>query len=410
MIPYSERTRVIVVIGTRSDAIKMIPVIRALQDSGTFRPVVISTGEQPKTVDRLIRQAGMLTDANLRSAEPIRDRRPSRSERFARVMVGIDRVWASEHVPEEYRTDGRRGVGGAVACLVHGDTTSAAAAAVTAFNLGIPVVHVEAGLRFPDQLGAFPEEGNRQIIARIAAMHVAPTSLNKQNLVREGIAPDDVVVTGNPGIDMLRWAAEQSGGFGPGLEELERDPRPRIVLVTAHRRESWEGGIAGVAEAVRRLAERYPETQFVVPMDRNPVARGPFLAALWNRENAHLVEPRDYTDFARLMRAAHLVITDSGGVQEEAPSLGTPVLVARDTTDHSEGVSAGTLTLVGTDPQRIVSEAARLFDDAEEHARRAAHANPYGDGFAAARIVEALDRLLNGAPAGDADTGAEADQ
>lgn len=394
MIPYAERTRVLVVIGTRPEAIKMIPVVRALQDSGTFRPVVIATGQHTDLVDDLIHMAGLRVDANLRASKSIDGRRPSLNEMFARVMVGIDRVCSSPSIPEEYRADGRREVDGAVACLVHGDTSSAAAAALASFNLRIPVVHVEAGLRTSNLLSPFPEEGNRQLISRVAALHLAPTTTNKMNLVREGVDYDRVLVTGNTSIDMLRWVATQEGGFGPGLEELETDPRPRIVLVTAHRRENWGAGLDGIAEAVRRLAARYPETRFVVPLHPNPLARRPMIDALGEMPNALLVEPRDYTDFARLMGAAHLIITDSGGVQEEAPALGTPVLVARDTTEREEGVHAGTLVLVGTDPDRIESEAVRLLDDEAAHERLANRPNPYGDGLASERIVQALDNIL----------------
>ncbi|WP_200331775.1 non-hydrolyzing UDP-N-acetylglucosamine 2-epimerase [Leucobacter sp. L43] len=396
MIPFAERTRVLVVIGTRPEAIKMIPVIRALQDSGTFRPVVIATGQHTNLVDDLLRQSGMRVDANLRASEIVDGVRPTLNEMFARVMTGIDRIWSNQEVEDRFRADGRREVAGAVACLVHGDTSSAAAAALAAFNLQIPVVHVEAGLRTSNLLAPFPEEGNRQLISRIAALHLAPTTTNKMNLVREGVDYDRVLVTGNTSIDMLRWASTWEGGFGPGLEALDTQPRPRIVLVTAHRRENWGKGLENIATAVRILAGQHPETQFAVPMHPNPVARQPLLDALGAVSNVHLVEPRDYLDFARLMDAAHLIITDSGGVQEEAPALGTPVLVARETTEREEGVQAGTLTLVGTDVDRIVTEATRLLTDELEYARRSARANPYGDGLASERIVQALDHILRG--------------
>lgn len=398
MIPYSERTRVLVLIGTRPEAIKMIPVIRALQDSGTFRPVVISTGQHTDLVDGLIRSVGMRVDANLRASESVGGVRPTLNEMFARVMVGVDRVWASETVPSEYIADGRRGVDGAVACLVHGDTSSAAAGALASFNLQIPVVHVEAGLRTSNLLSPFPEEGNRQLISRIAALHLAPTTANKMNLVREGVDHDRVVVTGNTSIDMLQWAADQPGGFGEGLDGLQIGEANPLVLVTAHRRENWGDGLTRIAAAVRTLSERHAHARFVVPMHPNPVARQPLLDALGDRENAFLVEPREYADFARLMVAARLIITDSGGVQEEAPSLGTPVLVARDTTERGEGVQAGTLVLVGTDTARIVREATVLIEDDAEYARRASRANPYGDGRASERIVQALEHVLRDGP------------
>ena len=395
-LPYNERTRVLTIIGTRPEAIKMIPVVRALQDSGRFRPVVIATGQHVELVEELIEHSGLRLDANLRASEVRDGVRPTLNEMFARIMVGIDRLWSSTTLPEEYRADGRREVSGAVACLVHGDTSSAAAAALAAFNLRIPIVHVEAGLRTSNLLAPFPEEGNRQLISRVAALHLAPTTANKLNLVREGVDFDRIVVTGNTSIDMLQWAAEQGGGFGPGLEELEGEPRPRIVLVTAHRRENWGAGLDRIGEAVRRLAASHPEVHFVVPMHPNPTVRASLEGALGAVPNALLVEPREYVDFARLMAAARLVITDSGGVQEEAPALGTPVLVTRETTERDEGVQAGTLVLVGTDPDRIVREATILLDDDEAHARRAARRNPYGDGRASERIVQALAHVLQG--------------
>ena len=386
--------RVLVVIGTRPEAIKMIPVIRALQDSGDFCPVVVATGQHTYLVEDLFRQTNMHIDANLRVSDPVGGVRPTLNEMFARIVTGIDRVWSSPVLPEEYRADGHRSVSGAQGVLVHGDTSSAAAAAIAAFNL----------------LSPFPEEGNRQLISRIAALHYAPTVTNKLNLVREGVDYDRVLVTGNTSIDMLSWASKKRGGFGPQLETLEalaNDPDLPIVLVTAHRRENWGEGLERIAEAVRRLSFNYNGARFVVPMHPNPVAREPFIAALRERPNVDLVEPRDYFSFARLMRAARLIITDSGGVQEEAPALGTPVLVARETTEREEGVKAGTLTLVGTDVERIVGEASLLLEDDAEYARRAARANPYGDGRASERIVQSLQHILLGEDEPDEYAGAE---
>ncbi len=380
----------------------MIPVIRALEKSGVFRPVVIGTGQHTSLMSDLMDATGMMTDANLHASEVDGGGASSLNQMVAKVITGIDRIWREQSVPADAQAKGHRTPVGAVACLVHGDTSSAAAAALAAFNLQLPVVHVEAGLRTSNLLAPFPEEGNRQIISRLAALHLAPTSANKMNLVREGIDYDRVVVTGNTSIDMLKWAADLEPDFGPGLETLTAiaaQEDPPLVLVTAHRRENWGAGLEGVAVAVRRLSERYPETQFVVPMHPNPLARLSFESQLGERPNVWLVEPRDYFAFAHLMRAARIVITDSGGVQEEAPSLGTPVLVARDSTERTEGVEAGTLTLVGTDPERIVAEAGRLLDDPEERRRRAALENPYGDGRAAERIVNALDRVFRDAPA-----------
>lgn len=409
-IPYNERTRILTVFGTRPEAIKMIPVIKALQDSGKFRPVVVSTGQHTDMVERLIDEFGLRLDANLHVAAPTNGIRPTLNQMIARAITGIDAIWHSEELPAQYRGNGRRSVHGAQACLVHGDTSSALAAAIAAFNLQIPVFHVEAGLRTSNVLSPFPEEGNRQVISRIAALHFAPTSTNKANLIREGVDFDRIVVTGNTSIDMLKWVACRPGGFGPGLEDLAQRTEaggavvghhnaPRIVLVTAHRRENWGNGLKHIARAIDQLSVRYPDIQFVVPLHPNPIARAPMHDALGGRANVALVEPRDYDDFARLMRAATLVITDSGGVQEEAPAFGKPVIVTRDETERTEGVDAGTLILTGTNPERIVAEATRLLDDSEEYSARANRKNPYGDGHASERIVQTLDHIFLGGPA-----------
>lgn len=398
----ANRTRVLVVIGTRPEAIKMIPVIRQLQDSGVFRPVVIATGQHTDLVEPLIKQAGLRLDGNLHAGARVDGVPPSLNELVSRVVAGIDRIWREQRIPEGFSADGRREPHGSAACLVHGDTSSAMAAAVAAFNLQLPIVHVEAGLRTSNLGEPFPEEGNRQIISRLAALHFAPTEANRANLIREGVDPNRIVVTGNTAIDMLAWAMRDPADFGPGLEELSEDPRRRIVLVTAHRRENWGAGLHGIARAIERLSERYPDTAFVVPMHPNPVARKPLMDDLGGLDNVFLVEPRDYFAFVHLIAAASLIITDSGGVQEEAPAFGIPVLVARGVTEREEGVRAGTLKLVGTDTERIVAAASLVLDRSEDEAervRREAPANPYGDGRASIRIVEALDHLLRGAPA-----------
>ena len=248
-------------------------------------------------------------------------------------------------------------------------------------------------------MAPFPEEGNRQLISRIAALHLAPTTANKMNLVREGVDYDRVLVTGNTSIDMLQWATKQGQGFGAGLDELAAMDQPEIVLVTAHRRENWGQGLANIAGSVLYLATKYPKTQFVVPMHPNPIAREPMVAALSDLANVFLVEPRDYSSFARLMAASRVILTDSGGIQEEAPALGTPVVVARESTERQEGVESGTLVLVGTDVDKIIAEVSLLLDNDVEHAGRVARPNPYGDGQASARIVAALDNIFYGGPA-----------
>lgn len=390
------RMSVLVVIGTRPEAIKMIPVVRALQNSGEFFPVVISTGQHEDLVAQLFQDAGLHIDVNLRASRKVDGIAPTLNEMVARILVGFDELWNQQRIPEGMSADGSRGPRGAIACLVHGDTSSAAAAALASFNLQIPVVHVEAGLRTANLMEPFPEEGNRQIISRLAAVHFAPTSANKANLIREGVDFDRVVVTGNTSIDMLKLAVEGEDTFGPDLEDLYEDPDRRIVLVTAHRRENWGRGLSQIAEAVSGLAVRYPQTDFVVPMHPNPVARKPLVAKLDGLANVYLVEPREYFSFMRLVSRSCLIITDSGGVQEEAPALGIPVLVTRSVTERSEGVAAGTLKLVGTDPELIFREASAILDRSDAEltlARETAPLNPYGDGRAAERIVQALTQV-----------------
>ncbi len=393
------RMSILVVVGTRPEAIKMIPVIRALQESDSLFPIVISTGQHEELVADLFREAGMRIDATLNAGRHEDDEPPTLNQMVARILVGIDRLWNTKSVPDDMRADGRRGPRGAIACLVHGDTSSASAAALAAFNLQIPVVHVEAGLRTSNLMAPFPEEGNRQIISRLAAVHFAPTAANKANLVREGVDFDRVVVTGNTSIDMLMLAAEREGDLGSGLEALHADRSRRVVLVTAHRRENWGEGLLRIAEAVSQLAERYPATAFVVPLHPNPVARKPMYSRLSDQPNVYLVEPREYFAFMRIVARSSLIITDSGGVQEEAPALGIPVLVTRNVTERSEGVAAGTLKLVGTDPERIFKAAVRVLDRTDEElelAKLYAPMNPYGDGHAAERIVAALRHVRHG--------------
>jgi UDP-N-acetylglucosamine 2-epimerase (non-hydrolysing) len=281
--------------------------------------------------------------------------------------------------------------------LVHGDTSSAFAAALAAFHLRIPVGHVEAGLRTGGyNFSPFPEELNRQLISCIAAIHFAPTADNEENLVRENIPANQIYVCGNTGIDALQWAAGLDVPFDdPRLADLvEGDAR--VVVVTAHRRENWGDGLHGIAEGIARLAGERPELRFVLPLHPNPRVRSDLRPALEPLENVLLTEPLRYTAMAKLLARCDLVISDSGGLQEEAPSLDKPVLVARDSTERTEGVDAGTLRMVGTDPDRIASEAARLLDDPVAYAEMANATNPYGDGRAAQRIVAQLDHMVTG--------------
>jgi len=392
--PVLGPAEVLVVVGTRPEAIKLFPLIRALQETSNIRPVVISTGQHAAIVDTILTAAGCRVDFNLGIGRP----GLTLNELMGSVMTGMERVLHERYGPPP-PTIRERPDAYPLACVVHGDTSSAASGAISAFHLRIPVVHVEAGLRTGNTLMPFPEELNRQLIARIASFHLAPTIRNLENLVREGVSIGRIFVTGNTGIDALLWAAEQSVPFGrPALDDLEADTTTRVVTVTAHRRENWATGIAEIAEGVRRLADAYPDVRFVVPVHPNRLVGDVVRVGLSGLPNVTLTEPMEYLAFARLLKRSHLVITDSGGIQEEAPALDVPVLVCRTSTERSEGLEAGTLKLVGTDPDRIVAEASLLLDDPDAHAAMASRSNPYGDGTAAEKIVVAFQSIGFGAP------------
>ncbi|HUH53959.1 MAG TPA: UDP-N-acetylglucosamine 2-epimerase (non-hydrolyzing), partial [Microbacteriaceae bacterium] len=391
-VDYASLIRVLIVFGTRPEAIKMIPVIRALQNSKIFRPVVIATGQHSDMVQDLITRAGIRLDANLKVGAKHKDKAPSLNRIFARVLKGVDRIWEKQEIPEDFKSEGRRQPNNAQVCLVHGDTTSAAAAALAAFNLQIPVMHVEAGLRTSNIMEPFPEEGNRQLISRIASLHFAPTPVSKTNLIREGIDADRIIVTGNTAIDTLRWAVEENVSLKEELHAIKNEQSP-LVLITAHRRENLGGGIERIAQAVAQLASEYPKTRFVLPMHPNPLVRKTLTSILCDSANVHLTEPLEYLEFVQLASTAKLIISDSGGIQEEAPSLGVPVLVTRDVTERVEGLQAGTLKLVGTDKDQIIAKAREVLNN-EVDASNYHNINPYGDGKAAERITQTLAHIF----------------
>ena len=376
---------VLVVVGTRPEAIKLLPLIVAMRDSGLLRPVVISTGQHRALVADVLSLAGIEPDIDL----PFPDAHRGLTDVFTSVMRGLEDAIADR--------EAETGIAPA-ACIVHGDTSSAAAAALAAFHRRIPVIHVEAGLRTGDLQSPFPEELNRQIIARAAAMHFAPTSVSKRNLLAEGIDEARILVTGNTGIDALRIAAA-APVRDDVLSDLEANPDRPVVVVTAHRRENWGAPLERIASAVAVIADGHPHATIVVAAHPNPAVASVVERRLGDIPNVVITPPMAYAPFARLLALADLAITDSGGIQEEAPSLGTPVIVVRDSTERVEGVTAGTLEVVGTEIDRIVAAAERLLDDPIELAVRRDRANPYGDGRAADRIVAACEHLLFGSPA-----------
>ncbi|MGW8566864.1 non-hydrolyzing UDP-N-acetylglucosamine 2-epimerase [Isoptericola sp. NPDC055881] len=395
-MPLPVSPEVLVVLGTRPEAIKLFPLIRRLQEHPRLRPVVVTTGQHKELVDYVLQTTGCDVAADLGVGRP----GLTLNQLSSSVIAGLDEFVAGRYGPPPEHISGRvREDRYPAACIVHGDTSSAAAAAVAAFHLRIPVGHVEAGLRTGTTLSPFPEELNRQLVGRIASFHAAPTRNNVQNLVREGVDIGRTYVTGNTGIDALQWAAAREVAYGrPELEWLEHDTTTRVVTVTAHRRENWGEGITDVARAVHRLADAHPDVRFVVPVHPNPRVARAMHAELDDVPEVTLTAPMEYLTFARLLARSTLVLTDSGGIQEEAPALQVPVLVARTTTERSEGVEAGTLELVGTDPDTIVAAATRVLSDPAAHAAFSRQPNPYGDGHAAERIVAALEHLVFNTP------------
>ncbi|HET7531026.1 MAG TPA: UDP-N-acetylglucosamine 2-epimerase (non-hydrolyzing) [Mycobacteriales bacterium] len=369
-----------VVFGTRPEAVKLAPIILALDESAHFAPFVAVTAQHREMLDQVNGLFGIMPDADLDIMRP----RQSLAGITTRALAGLDELVA------KVRPD---------ALVVQGDTTTTFVGGLAAHYHRVPVVHVEAGLRTFDRYSPFPEEMNRRLTSQLASLHLAPTPASRTNLVAEGIDRGSVVVTGNSVIDALLWTVGKRIAYDdPALERLDDDPR-RVLLVTAHRRESWGEPMAGVGRAVSRLARQDPDLLVVLPVHRNPAVREALLPPLAGLPNIVITEPLGYGGFARLIDRAHLVLTDSGGVQEEAPSLGKPVLVMRDNTERPEAVTAGTARLVGTDEGRIVNEVTRLLHDGAAYRAMANAVNPYGDGRAATRSVQALDHLFGLGPA-----------
>lgn len=363
------RRDVMVVYGTRPEAIKLAPLITALAASPHFSPVPVVTGQHREMLDQVNALFGIRPVADLDVIAP----RQSLASITTRTLVRLEPVL----------TDRRP-----AALVVQGDTTSAMAAGLAGFYAKVPVVHLEAGLRTGNRYDPFPEEGNRRVLTSVSSLHLTPTAGARANLLRESVDPADVVVTGNTCIDALLEVAGRPHTYRePRLRDLPTGP---LVLVTAHRRESLGEPLRRVARAVARLAERFAETTFVLPAHLNPGVRADLLPALAGRHNIVVTDPLGYDDLAHVLTACAFVITDSGGLQEEAPALGKPVLVVRETTERPEAVVAGTARLIGTDDDVIVAEATSLLTDPVAYRTMARAVNPYGDGRAAGRAVAAL--------------------
>ncbi|MDP5225543.1 MULTISPECIES: UDP-N-acetylglucosamine 2-epimerase (non-hydrolyzing) [Arthrobacter] len=367
--------KVMPIFGTRPEAVKMAPIVKALQESADFDCVVTVTGQHREMLDQVNELFGIQPDHDLNILQPGQ----TLCDILTRTVSGLDKLFAQEK-PD--------------AVIVQGDTTTSTAGALAAFYHGIPVVHAEAGLRSGNLLSPFPEEANRKLTTQITRLHLAPTSTSKENLLAEGIKEADVVVTGNTVIDALLTTVEKKVPFtDPVLEELVAGGR-RVLLVTTHRRENQGDAMRGMGRALARIAREHPDLTLVLPAHRNPVVREAVLPAIEHLENVIITEPLAYGEFTRLLSCATVVLTDSGGVQEEAPSLGKPVLVMRENTERPEAVVAGTVKLIGTDEERIVAEVNTLLTDAAAYDAMAHAVNPYGDGKAAARTVAAIGQML----------------
>lgn len=362
------------VYGTRPEAVKLAPIIRRFDADARFELTVAVTGQHRSMLDQINTGFGINPQVDLDVFEAGQSLCTLASKTLIRLEGAI----------KEYRPE---------AILVQGDTSSAFAAALAGFYTQTPVVHVEAGLRTLSIESPYPEEGNRRLITRISALHLAPTEANRQNLLHEGVPASDVTITGNPVIDALSIAVDANSTFSdPQVARAAQSGR--VVLITAHRRESWGQPMHDIAEAVQALCLAYPDVRFVFPLHANPGVRTIFQKYLSGTENCVLTEPLDYFELARLLAACTLVITDSGGIQEEAPALGVPVVVLRKETERAEGVEAGTAVLVGTDREAIIETVSGLLSDPAKHAAMANAVNPYGDGLAADRTVAATAQLL----------------
>jgi len=368
--------KVLTVFGTRPEAIKMAPLVHALAKDPHFEAKVCVTAQHREMLDQVLKLFSIVPEYDLNIMQPGQ----GLTEITCRILEGL------KPVLESFKPD---------VVLVHGDTTTTMAASLAAFYQRIPVGHVEAGLRTGDLSSPWPEEGNRTLTGHLATYHFAPTETSRQNLLRENIADNRITVTGNTVIDALFWVRDRVLSDGALHNELtQRYPflanGKKMILVTGHRRESFGRGFEQICHALAEIAANNPDVQIVYPVHLNPNVSEPVKRILGHVENVILIEPQDYLPFVWLMNRAWLILTDSGGIQEEAPSLGKPVLVMREMTERPEAVSAGTVCLVGTDSQRIVNEVTRLLQDESAYQAMSRAHNPYGDGHACHRILSAL--------------------
>ena len=370
--------RIAVVFGTRPEAIKLCPIVLTLRNNPLFECRVCVTGQHREMLQQVLDVFGVVPDKDLALMRP----NQTLGGLTSRAIAAIDEYLAEEN-PD--------------IVMVQGDTTTVLAGALAAFYHHIPVAHVEAGLRTWDMESPWPEEANRVLATRLTKWHFCPTENNKANLLKEGVPEKNIYVTGNTVIDALLMANEKVKVNPPIIDGLPNDLMAsdvRMVLVTGHRRENFGEGFENICAAIQNLAERFPRTHFVYPVHLNPNVREPVGRILGHHcgKNVHLIEPQSYLPFVALMNRAYLILTDSGGVQEEAPSLGKPVLVMRDTTERPEAVYAGTVRIIGTNKDKIIKEVSHLLDDYNEYEKMSKAVNPYGDGKAVGRIIKELER------------------
>lgn len=371
----SRPKNIAVIFGTRPDTIKLAPIILELQKRAHFRAITITTAQHRHMLDQVLDVFGITPDYDLNIMEP----------RQSLAKLTKNSIAALDDVLVETKPD---------MVLVQGDTTTTFVGSLAAFYQRIPVGHVEAGLRTQDKANPFPEEINRRLTSCIADLHFAPTSTAKQALLKEHIPADHIVITGNSVIDALRYAVREVYHFSDRrLNEYVKERR-RIILLTMHRRENWGKPMTGASVAIRKLAKRYPDDRFVFPVHLNPIVREVVYPILGGLKNVILIEPLPYSEFVNLMARSYLILTDSGGVQEEGPSLGKPVLVLRKVTERPEAVQYGTVRLVGLEPSTISAAAKTLLEDANAYQRMASAINPYGDGHASRRTIQALEHFF----------------
>lgn len=380
--------RIMTVFGTRPEAIKMAPVALALQADSTFEHTICVTGQHREMLDQVMRLFNLRADVDLKVMRAGQDLYDVTSN----VLFGMRTVLRSDK-PD--------------LVLVHGDTTTCFAAALAAFYLHIPVGHIEAGLRTGNLRAPFPEEGNRSLVGRIAQLHFAPTAAARENLLAEGVPDSRIHVTGNTVIDALLMArrkvnalssAHWHDAIGAQLIERVEARAGRMILITGHRRENFGQGFIDLCHAISTLAHAHPDWLFVYPVHLNPNVQQPVHAALGNLPNVFLIEPVEYLPFVWLMDRCDLILTDSGGIQEEGPTFGKPVLVTREVTERPEALAAGTVKLVGTDPTRIIREIEFLLGNTDAYRAMATAENPFGDGSAADRIVDIIKHYFHLSP------------